>query len=62
MNAVRLVTLHPAEAVAIDDTTGSLTCGKTADVIIVNYAGNQVPVVTHTFAKGVLINETTYRN
>lgn len=62
VDAVRLVTLHPAEAVAIDDTTGSLTCGKTADVIIVNYAGNQVPVVTHTFAKGVLINETTYRN
>lgn len=59
--AVRFVTLHPAQAVAIDHLTGSLETNKMADVIIVNYAGNHVPVVTHTFAKGVLINETTYR-
>ncbi|MFV0558019.1 MAG: phosphonate metabolism protein PhnM [Enterococcus sp.] len=59
--AVKLVSLHPAQAVGIDQSTGSIAVGKQADLIIVNYAGEQVPVVTHTFAKGVLISETTYR-
>ncbi|MHC5249547.1 alpha-D-ribose 1-methylphosphonate 5-triphosphate diphosphatase [Enterococcus sp. LJL90] len=59
--AVRLVTLNPAQAVAIAEETGSLEENKMADVIVVNTAGNHIPVVTHTFAKGVLINETTYR-
>ncbi|MGG5369917.1 phosphonate metabolism protein PhnM [Enterococcus sp. AZ196] len=59
--AVKLVTQNPAKAVGIDHEVGSIAVGKMADLLIVDYAGNQVPVVTHTFVKGVLVNETTYR-
>lgn len=59
--AVKLVTLNPARAVGIDEWTGSIEAGKMADVIVINYSGNNIPVVTNTFVKGVPVNETTYR-
>lgn len=59
--AVKLVSENPAKAVGIDHEVGSITTGKMADLLIVDYAGNKIPVVTHTFVKGVLVNETTYR-
>lgn len=59
--AVRMVTLSPAKALGIERMTGSLAIGKTADIIVVEKIENNIPVVTKTFVKGELVNETTYR-
>ncbi|AQP54203.1 alpha-D-ribose 1-methylphosphonate 5-triphosphate diphosphatase [Vagococcus penaei] len=59
--AVQLVTLAPAKAVGIADEVGSLEPNKLADILIIQNVVPNVPVVTHTFVRGVLVNETTYR-
>ncbi|WP_238327616.1 alpha-D-ribose 1-methylphosphonate 5-triphosphate diphosphatase [Paenibacillus gorillae] len=49
--AVRMATLHPAQACGIEDEVGSIELGKAADLIIVQrYKGH--PWVTHTLVGG----------
>jgi alpha-D-ribose 1-methylphosphonate 5-triphosphate diphosphatase len=50
-DAVRLVTVNPAKAVAIDHATGSLQEGKAADFIIVDRE-NGHPQILKTFVAG----------
>jgi alpha-D-ribose 1-methylphosphonate 5-triphosphate diphosphatase len=52
--AVNLATLNPAKAVGISGQTGSIELGKDADLLLVRL-NNEVPMVTHTFVKGVLV-------
>ena len=49
--AVRMVSLHPAEAVGIADRTGSLEEGKDADMVLIEQAGS-VPRILKTFVRG----------
>lgn len=57
--AVNLVTQNPAQALELSEV-GRLEVGKMADLIVVQVKGH-LPMVTQTFVKGVLVNETTYR-
>jgi alpha-D-ribose 1-methylphosphonate 5-triphosphate diphosphatase len=50
-DAVRLITLNPARALAIDTTVGSIEPGKQADVTVVGWAG-AMPVITRTIRDG----------
>ncbi|CCH51565.1 Protein phnM [Fibrisoma limi BUZ 3] len=52
--AVKLATLHPAQAVGIDSMTGSIETGKQADLILVDVS-ESTPIVTHTFVNGHLV-------
>lgn len=52
--AVKLVTLHPAKAVGIADSTGCIEPGKQADLILVDVSEG-TPIVTHTFVNGHLV-------
>lgn len=61
-DAVKLVTLNPAEALGLAQETGSLEIGQRADIIIVEMIQKHIPAVTKTFVRGVKVNETTYRN
>lgn len=49
--AVRMVSINPARAVELDAETGSITEGKTADMIIVSKQ-NGLPQVLKTFVEG----------
>jgi len=50
--AVRLVTLHPAQAVGLATNFGSLEVGKVADVLLVKPGASGVPVVERVFVGG----------
>jgi alpha-D-ribose 1-methylphosphonate 5-triphosphate diphosphatase len=50
--AVRLVTLNPAQAVGLGDEYGSLEVGKVADVILVRLSWQGVPAVQRLFVGG----------
>jgi alpha-D-ribose 1-methylphosphonate 5-triphosphate diphosphatase len=50
--AVRLVTLNPAQAVGLGEEYGSLEVGKVADVILVKLSWQGVPVVQRLFVQG----------
>lgn len=58
--AVRMVTLNPAEAVGVASKLGSLAEGKTADLIFVEKAVGQFPVVRKTYVGGVLVQEANF--
>lgn len=62
--AFALVTVNPARAVGVDDTIGSIACGKRADILVVREIGcgeNQVmPVVTRAFVGGHSVYRTHY--
>ena len=49
--AVNMASLNPARAARIDSQTGSLEAGKSADLIVVDCAG-EVPRVLKTFVEG----------
>ncbi len=49
--AVKMASLHPADAVGISGITGSLEAGKAADMIIVDAAGD-IPRIKKTFVEG----------
>jgi alpha-D-ribose 1-methylphosphonate 5-triphosphate diphosphatase len=55
--AVKLATLHPAEAVGIDNETGSIEAGKRADLLIVRLEDN-IPMVTHAMVNGKFVLQT----
>lgn len=59
--AVRLVTLNPAKAVLVDDTLGSLTPGKRADILVVDTLEDGFPVVTRALVDGRTVFESRYR-
>ena len=50
--AVRLVTLNPAQAVGLGEEYGSLEVGKVADVILVRLSWQGVPTVQRLFVQG----------
>ena len=49
--AVRMLSLNPANAVGIGEETGSIEEGKKADIILVNTKG-ELPAVVSTFVSG----------
>ncbi|MHA6485471.1 alpha-D-ribose 1-methylphosphonate 5-triphosphate diphosphatase [Paenibacillus sp. strain BS8-2] len=53
-SAVRMATLHPAQAMMIDDRIGSIERGKSADVVIVGHY-EDMPWVTDTIVGGVRV-------
>ncbi|MBH5317549.1 alpha-D-ribose 1-methylphosphonate 5-triphosphate diphosphatase [Paenibacillus sp. GSMTC-2017] len=58
--AVRMASLHPAQALRIDEAYGSIEIGKAADIIIVDrYEG--LPWVTETIVGGVSVFSATVR-
>jgi alpha-D-ribose 1-methylphosphonate 5-triphosphate diphosphatase len=50
--AVRLVTLNPAQAVGLSEEYGSLEVGKLADVILVQLSSQGIPAVQQLFVEG----------
>ncbi len=52
--AVNMVSLNPAKAVGIDDSVGSVECGKTADMILVDEIDG-MPVVEQVFVGGIRV-------
>lgn len=50
-DAVNMVSLNPARAVGIDDHTGSITTGKSADFVLVG-SGQDFPRILRTYVKG----------
>ncbi|GKU76071.1 alpha-D-ribose 1-methylphosphonate 5-triphosphate diphosphatase [Paenibacillus sp. L3-i20] len=58
--AVRMATLHPAQALHIDNSFGSIEIGKAADIIIIDrYEG--LPWVTDTIVNGVHVLAASVR-
>ncbi|MBD2844368.1 alpha-D-ribose 1-methylphosphonate 5-triphosphate diphosphatase [Paenibacillus sp. IB182496] len=55
--AVRMVTLHPAEALGVGAVRGSIEPGKQADLIIVD-CFDGYPGATHTIVDGVVVYES----
>jgi alpha-D-ribose 1-methylphosphonate 5-triphosphate diphosphatase len=58
--AVNLATLHPARAAKIDQSTGSISAGKDADLLIVKTI-NGIPMVTHTIVKGNIVSQASFK-
>ncbi len=58
---VKLVSLHPAQAVNMDDDLGSIAAGKKADVIIVQRLEGGFPALTHAVVDGKLVLRMSYR-
>lgn len=52
-DAVKLVSLSPAKAVKISDTTGSVEVGKSADILVVELNDNGTPKLKSVFVGGV---------
>jgi alpha-D-ribose 1-methylphosphonate 5-triphosphate diphosphatase len=50
--AVRLVTLNPAQAIGLGAEYGSLEVGKVADVLLVRLNGQGIPAVQRLFVQG----------
>ncbi|MFC5447418.1 phosphonate metabolism protein PhnM [Paenibacillus aestuarii] len=58
----KLVTLHPAKAVNIDEDYGSIEEGKKADLLVIEkLEPDDFPVVTAVIVDGKLIQRTNYR-
>lgn len=61
--AFALVTINPARAVGIEDSVGSIACGKRADILVVREIGcgdATMPVVTRAFVGGHSVYRTHY--
>jgi alpha-D-ribose 1-methylphosphonate 5-triphosphate diphosphatase len=59
--AVRLSTLHPAEALGLDGELGSVEAGKHADLILVELHEGY-PLVRATIVDGIIVYQTDYRH
>lgn len=59
--AFRLVSLNPAKALGIDSQYGSLSPGKSADLLIVRGSADGFPSVNYAFIEGQLCLHTRYR-
>ncbi len=57
----KLVTIHPARAVKIDDTLGSIEVGKKADILLIDKIENNFPVISAVWVDGHLVQRTHYR-
>lgn len=57
--AIKLATLHPAEAARIAKETGSIAPGKDADLILVDVQDG-TPWVTHTFLRGKQVAQAAF--
>ncbi|NRF94602.1 phosphonate metabolism protein PhnM [Paenibacillus frigoriresistens] len=57
----KMVSLHPAKAVNIDEEVGSIREGKKADLLIIEKIEPDFPVITTVFVDGKLIQKTNYR-
>ncbi|XEC93874.1 alpha-D-ribose 1-methylphosphonate 5-triphosphate diphosphatase [Paenibacillus tarimensis] len=56
-SAVRMASLHPAQALGTDGQRGALEPGKQADLIIVDTEYEGYPIVTHTIVDGKVVYE-----
>ncbi|MBS4032123.1 MAG: phosphonate metabolism protein PhnM [Clostridiales bacterium] len=56
----QLVTINPAKAVGISREYGSLAEGKQGDVIIIDNAEDEFPVITAVFVDGRLVSTLNY--
>jgi len=56
-----MVTINPARAVKMDKVIGSIKENKKADIIIIEKAKGDFPVITSVFVDGILITRTNYR-
>jgi alpha-D-ribose 1-methylphosphonate 5-triphosphate diphosphatase len=56
----KLVTINPAKAVGIDEEYGSLAEGKRGDIIIIEKAEEDFPVITTVFVDGRLVSKLNY--
>lgn len=54
--AANLVSLNPAKALGIDEKTGSLELGKSADILVVDEREGH-PFITHTLVEGRIVNK-----
>jgi alpha-D-ribose 1-methylphosphonate 5-triphosphate diphosphatase len=59
--AVRLATLHPAQALGLEGEWGSVEAGKKADLILVEL-NEGYPLVRATIVDGIIVYQTGYRH
>lgn len=59
-DAMRLVTLHPAQALGLDRYIGSIETGKQADLLLVEAANGQ-PLLHRTLVEGEVVYQARYR-
>lgn len=60
--AISLATLNPARALNISEYRGSISPGKYADIIIVNYNHNSMPMIQYVLVGGRVISVLGYAN
>jgi len=58
---VNMLTLNPAKALRIDDSTGSIEVGKIADLIIVDMEHSNLPRIQDVFVSGKKVISLSYR-
>jgi len=58
--AISLATLNPAKALNISNCRGSISPGKYADIIIVKYDHNHVPVLRYVLVEGRIVSVLGY--
>ncbi|WP_246096283.1 alpha-D-ribose 1-methylphosphonate 5-triphosphate diphosphatase [Paenibacillus sinopodophylli] len=58
--AVRMATLHPAQALGVADELGSIELGKAADLIVVDHY-EEMPLVTNTIIGGHIVYRSSVR-
>ncbi|WP_040984282.1 phosphonate metabolism protein PhnM [Oceanobacillus jeddahense] len=56
-----MVTLNPAQAVAMDNEIGSIKQGKKADLLVIKRMQDGYPMLTNTMVNGELMTTTNYR-
>ena len=60
-DAVRLCTINPAKATKMDGERGSLKVGKYADIIVVDYNGQDRPFIRKVYANGTKVMDCQRR-
>lgn len=60
VDAIKMITLHPAKAVRIDKDYGSIREGKKADLLVLKKTDDGLPTVTVVWVDGKLVQKTNY--
>ncbi|EGW41294.1 phosphonate metabolism protein PhnM [Desulfosporosinus sp. OT] len=60
VEVLKLVTLNPAKAVAMDEEIGSIKVGKKADLLIIEKIKDGYPVITSVIVDGAIRQNTYY--